>query len=435
MSLRINHNISAINSHRNLIQNTKTQAKNLERLSSGLKINRGADAPAGLIISERLRAQVAGLNQAIDNSEAGISLMQTAEGALEEVNRALINIRQLTVASANEATNDDFMLEANQEEILNSLQLIDRISRIANYGKKAILDGSMGANGITTGDHLEFIEASVDTQTSPVGGYDIMIKEAATRSMIEGSVALSTDIIDREEQITLVEGGKTLNFVTTAGDTVETTMNKLEKALKASGLNIEMLREPGMATEANQPQFLAFRHKEYGSEPSFQVASNTAGLLSANSDVPVLVQNGIDVAGTIGGEFAQGEGQVLTGSEPTKVSGIQIKYTGDVAPEGVQIRSLREAPGGADDGDSLRRRNIEVNATKHLEFGTAFTKATYNAATFQDAGGCISHSAMPRPGRYGSPARMDTPSMPTTAAARSSQSARRHPAAIPTAGR
>ena len=65
-------------------------------------------------------------------------------------------------------------------------------------------------------------------------------------------------------------------------------MNKLEKALKASGLNIEMLREPGMATEANQPQFLAFRHKEYGSEPSFQVASNTAGLLSANSDVPVL---------------------------------------------------------------------------------------------------------------------------------------------------
>ena len=217
MSLRINHNISAINSHRNLIQNTKTQAKNLERLSSGLKINRGADAPAGLIISERLRAQVAGLRQAIDNSEAGISLMQTAEGALEEVNRALINIRQLTVASANEATNDEFMLEANQEEIINNLQLIDRISRIANYGKKAILDGSMGANGITTGDHLEFIEASVDTQTSPVGGYDIMIKEASTRSTIEGSVALSTDIIDREEQITLVEGGKTLNFVTTAG--------------------------------------------------------------------------------------------------------------------------------------------------------------------------------------------------------------------------
>ena len=89
MSLRINHNISAINSHRNLINNTKIQNRNLERLSSGLKINRGADSPAGLVISEHLRAQVAGLRQAIDNSETGISLMQTAEGALEEVNRVL----------------------------------------------------------------------------------------------------------------------------------------------------------------------------------------------------------------------------------------------------------------------------------------------------------------------------------------------------------
>ena len=334
MSLRINHNISAMNSHRNLIQNTKTQAKNLERLSSGLKINRGADAPAGLIISERLRSQMSGLKQAIDNSEAGISLMQTAEGALEEVNRALINIRQLAVASANEGTNDEFMLEANQEEIVNSLQLIDRISRIANYGKKAILDGSMGANGITTGDHLEFIQATVDTQSSPVGGYDVQINEASTRSTFEGAVGLSTAIIDQEEQITVVEGGKTLNFVTTVGDTVETTMNKLEKALKASGLNLELIREPGMATEPNQPQLLVFRHKEFGSEPSFQVASNTPGLLSTDGDVPVLIQNGIDVSGTIGGEFAQGKGQVLTGSEPTKVSGVQVKYTGDLAPEG-----------------------------------------------------------------------------------------------------
>ena len=334
MSLRINHNISAINSHRNLIQNTKTQAKNLERLSSGLKINRGADAPAGLIISERLRSQVSGLKQAIDNSEAGISLMQTAEGALEEVNRALINIRQLTVASANEATNDEFMLDANQEEIENTLQLIDRISKISNFGKKAILDGSMGANGITTGDHLEFIEATTETKTSPVGGYDILIKEAATRSIFEGTVGLSKAIIDQEEQLTLVEGGKTLNFVTTAGDTVETTMNKLEKALKASGLNLEILREPGMATDPNQQQLLVLRHKEFGSEALFQVASNTPGLLSSEGDVPVYVQNGIDVAGTIGGEFAHGKGQVLTGSEPTKVSGVQVKYTGEQAPDG-----------------------------------------------------------------------------------------------------
>ena len=83
MTLRINHNVSAINSHRHLIQNTKAQAKNLEKLSSGLRINRAADLPAGLVISERLRSELSGLEQAIDNSEQGISLMQTAEGALE----------------------------------------------------------------------------------------------------------------------------------------------------------------------------------------------------------------------------------------------------------------------------------------------------------------------------------------------------------------
>ena len=77
MTLRVNNNIPAINSHRNLILNNTDQARTMERLSSGLKINRGADGPAALVISERLRAQTAGLEQAIDNSEAGISLVQT----------------------------------------------------------------------------------------------------------------------------------------------------------------------------------------------------------------------------------------------------------------------------------------------------------------------------------------------------------------------
>ena len=83
MSLRINHNTSSLNSLRNVIQNTNAQSKTMEKLSSGLKINRGADGPAQLQISENLRAQTAGLSQAIDNSETAVSLMQTAEAALD----------------------------------------------------------------------------------------------------------------------------------------------------------------------------------------------------------------------------------------------------------------------------------------------------------------------------------------------------------------
>jgi len=332
MPLRINHNIAAINSHRNLIRNTEVQNKNLERLSSGLKINRGADSPAGLIISERMRAQIAGLKQAIDNSETGITMLQTAESALEEVNRTLINARQLAISSANEAVNDQSMLEANQQELENSLRTIDRIARISNYGKKAILDGSMGANGVTAGENLEFISATEKTKSSPVGGYTIEIKKAATKASIKGTVGLTQAIIDSEEELSFSENGKTLKFKTIAGDSVETTMNRLEKAIISSGMNIELVRNSGSASNPDKLQFLTIQHNNYGSDHSFHVASNTAGLLSAQADVSDQINNGLDVAGFIGGELGIGKGQILTGSLPTKVSGLKIRYTGEEAP-------------------------------------------------------------------------------------------------------
>ena len=118
-------------------------------------------------------------------------MMQTAEGALEEVNRSLINIRQLAISSANEAVNDESMLAANQQELENSLRTIDRIAKISNYGKKAILDGSMGANGVAAGDNLEFVSATENTNSSPVGGYAVEIKTAATQSTVKGTVSLT----------------------------------------------------------------------------------------------------------------------------------------------------------------------------------------------------------------------------------------------------
>ena len=95
MSLRINHNMSAFNAHRNVVNNANAQQKTMEKLSSGIKINRAADGPAALQISEGLRAQTSGLSQAIDNSEMAVSLLQTAEGALDEVSRALIQALSL----------------------------------------------------------------------------------------------------------------------------------------------------------------------------------------------------------------------------------------------------------------------------------------------------------------------------------------------------
>ena len=154
MSLRVNTNIAAVNTHRNLVVNNGKQAEAMEQLSSGLKVNRGADGPASLVISERLRAQTAGLKQAIDNSEAGISMVQTAEAALDEVSSALIAARQLAVHAANEAVNDEVMLQADQKEISNILATINRVVQSPQFGMKVLLDGSKGATGVTSGANL-----------------------------------------------------------------------------------------------------------------------------------------------------------------------------------------------------------------------------------------------------------------------------------------
>ena len=118
--MRVNHNISAINTQRQMDLVGKANSKTLEHLSSGLKINQGVDGPAALVVSENMRAQMAGLNQAIENSETGISLVQTAEGALNETSRLLTDIRQLAIHASNAGVNDDKMLEADQSEIRNA---------------------------------------------------------------------------------------------------------------------------------------------------------------------------------------------------------------------------------------------------------------------------------------------------------------------------
>jgi len=335
MSLRINHNLSAVNAHRNVVNNSSAQQKTMEKLSSGLKINRAADSPAQLQISENLRAQGAGLRQAIDNSEMAVSLMQTAEGALEEVSRALVQARQLAVHAGNEGANDPSMLQADQSEINNILEQVNRVATSTQYGHNYLLDGSRAGNGVTTGEYLEFVEGSTEAHSSGVGGYDIKINNAATRATHSGTVGLSQGVIDAGEQITISEGGRTVNFLTQKGKAVEQTLNDLETAINDAGLNIDLMREFPPATSSGAPQAITLRHKEFGSEHTFQAASNTAGLISSVSNKNELVANGTDVAGEINGEQASGRGQILTGDPGADtVEGIKIRYTGETTPLG-----------------------------------------------------------------------------------------------------
>ncbi len=310
MTIRVNSNIPAINSHRNLLINSTKQAKVMERLSSGLKINRGADGPAALVISERLRSQTAGLEQAIDNSEAGVSLIQTAEAALDEVSASLINARQLAVHAANEAVNDEFMLRADQQEIENVLATVNRIAQNTQYGKKNLLE-SKGASGVVSGENLEFVGATQATKSSGATGYDVYIAQAACRAEVGGSIPLTNEIIDKGEQITIIEGSKTVNFHSIKGETVETNLNALSAAIKEAGLDIDLIRASEKGTDPNIPQNITLRHQQFGSDYTFKVSSSTEGLLSIKSNIYDTIENGLDVAGEINGEEATGSGQVL----------------------------------------------------------------------------------------------------------------------------
>ncbi|MBQ4347274.1 MAG: flagellin, partial [Firmicutes bacterium] len=145
--MRIQHNIMAMNAYRNYTNNVSALSKNLEKLSSGYRINRAGDDAAGLAISEKMRAQITGLDAAQKNVKDGISLVQTAEGALQEVQDMLNRMVYLATQSAN-GTYDNEVDRANLQKEIDSLSAeINRIADSANFNGIKLLDGSMDGSG------------------------------------------------------------------------------------------------------------------------------------------------------------------------------------------------------------------------------------------------------------------------------------------------
>lgn len=147
--MRINNNIMAMNTHRQLGINQMNGSKSMEKLSSGYRINRAADDAAGLSISEKMRGQIRGLKQASRNAQDGISLIQTAEGALNETHSILQRMRELVVQAGNLGTNETKDLEAIQEEIVQLVDEIDGISERTAFNGKTLLDGSFASTALT----------------------------------------------------------------------------------------------------------------------------------------------------------------------------------------------------------------------------------------------------------------------------------------------
>jgi flagellin len=146
MAIRINTNVAAMNALRNVGITSTEFSKSVTRLSTGLRINSAADDPAGLIISQKLGAQISGLDQAVRNSQDGVNMVKTAEGAMDEVNKLLKDARGLAVAASNTATQDSGSLQALQNQLTSITSSINRIASTTSFGAKKLLDGTAGAS-------------------------------------------------------------------------------------------------------------------------------------------------------------------------------------------------------------------------------------------------------------------------------------------------
>jgi flagellin len=142
MSLRINQNIPAMNAYNNLATNSNQMSKSLERLSSGFRINRAADDAAGLSVSEGLRAQIGGLKVAVKNAQDGINVVQTAEGAMNEVHSILQRMRDLSVQASNSGSQDVSARSAAQQEVTQLNAELDRIGGTTRFGGQTLLNGT-----------------------------------------------------------------------------------------------------------------------------------------------------------------------------------------------------------------------------------------------------------------------------------------------------
>lgn len=332
MSLRINTNMSALNALRNVQNASEGFSRSIEKLASGLRINRSADDPAGLIRSEDLRAQIVGLEQAIANSQDAANLVKTAEGALEEVHNLLRSMRQLAVAAGNTGTNDLTALQANQNQIRSAIDSINRIAEQTQFGTKKLLDGTAGVSAAVidpTRIGGVFFGGSVNGQVGTSAAMDyavgtglvtVNVTTVATRTTATGTALAAGTTLS---SVITTAGTLVINGVNVSTDGTETLGRILDKINSLSSVT-------GVVAEYDQTTSqVSLRAVEYGSNFRVDVSDtqNVLGLSgatitqgvdavatvtvrnSANNDVTVQFTGGI--GGTSGLRLTDAKGNVI----------------------------------------------------------------------------------------------------------------------------
>ena len=259
--MRINHNTSALNTYRQLTINNSGGAKSLEKLSSGLRINRAGDDAAGLAISEKMRGQIRGLDQASRNAQDGISLIQTAEGALSETHSMLQRMRELAV-QANNGTNTTADLDEIQKEITELKSEITRVANKTEFNTQNLLGGSLGvkaADGTTT--IAQYAAAGISFDVSGVeSGETLTFARTGTTLTLTGTNSGVSQTLTLADT-TAIAAGTVLNF-------------------DAMGVKMSFSANVNLATGVNGGDIAADTVTTTGNALAFQIGANGSTTLS-----------------------------------------------------------------------------------------------------------------------------------------------------------
>src|SRR3712207_5842470 len=230
----INHNMNAMNAHRQMGMNTVQSGKAMEKLSSGLRINRAGDDAAGLAISEKMRGQIRGLDQASRNSQDGISMIQTAEGALNETHSILQRMRELAVQASNDTNTKDDRGQL-QKEINQLTSEINRIGNTTEFNTQKLLSGNKAGNAVAQPQKGKFIIEidAKENNTLEIGGKTFTIKNSPAGGGLAGNpnnLQIKNDLSDAKAKLEAELG----NYTVTVGNDKKITFEQKQEANQVS---------------------------------------------------------------------------------------------------------------------------------------------------------------------------------------------------------
>lgn len=320
--MRINHNIAALNTHRQLNSASNAQSKSMEKLASGLRINRAGDDAAGLAISEKMRGQIRGLDMASKNAQDGISLIQTAEGALNETHSILQRMRELAVQASNDTnTTDD--REEIQKEITQLTSEVDRIGNATEFNTKKLLNGGAG---ITTSFSAETVAGTSQNWLEVVGGTSKTLADNTDITITAASKATNANYSETVTGVTtgaqsLEINGVTINYTATA----DVTANA---AAIAAAINSSTDQLGGITATASGAD-LSINTSDVGSASSLHVVGGAGSLLIAAEDSKTTGADATITGGIASTDYtSKGNTITVIGGD---YEGLELKINSEVA--------------------------------------------------------------------------------------------------------